>query len=258
MMKNILNFVIILIFLSFFSCNKDYSPLGTLQSEFSSADDSNIPQLIRSKYKLDAALLALGHMYRNKLPDTASVYIPEYLIQPFYSGLIRIYNCRTIPFTKSITKTRPIHTRANQILYSVSVGIDTSYDWTKRWVDGFKYTGNDTIDSLLVKYNLESHTTYAIYRSVNLYSEKPLNIMYLITLLEEIPGITYAEPRVLIGGGNYITARMESSYIKFRFYMGWGDCPSGCLYGHSWEYTVSYGGEVRFLSSYGDDLDLEP
>jgi len=256
MMKNILNFVIILVFISFFSCNKDYSPLGTLQSEFSSADDSNIPQSIRSKYKLDAALLAIGHMYRNKLPDTASVYIPEDLIQPFYSGLIRIYNCRTIPFTEIITKTRPIHTRANQILQYVSVGIDTSYDWTKRWVDGFKYTGNDTIDSLLVKYNLEPNTTGARYGHVTLFSEKPLNVRYLLRLFDEIPGVTYAEPSGLIGDGNYITARMESSHIKFRFFMGWGDCPSGCLYGYSWEYTVSYGGEVRFISSYGDKLEL--
>ena len=255
-MKNILNFVIILVLISFFSCNKDYSPLGTLQSEFSSADDSNIPLSIRSKYKFDAALLAIDHMYRNKLPDTASVYIPEYLIQSFYSGLIRIYNCRTIPFTETVTKTRPIHTRADQFLLYLSVGIDTSYDWTKRWVDGFKYTGNDTIDSLLVKYNLEPQTTAVSYRFVTIYSETPINILYLITLFEEIPGVTYAGPRALIGDGNYITARMESSYIKFRFYMGWGDCPSGCLHGHSWEYTVSYGGEVRFISSYGDELDI--
>ena len=150
----------------------------------------------------------------------------------------------------------PIHTRANHILRYFVVGIDTSYDWTKRWVDGFKFTGNNTIDSLLVKYNFEPHTTVAINGFVTIYSEKPLNIWYLLTLFEEISGVTYAEPSVCIGGGSTINAQMESSYIKYIFFMGWGDCRSGCLYGHFWEYTVSYGGEVRFISSYGDELDL--
>ena len=48
---------------------------------------------------------------------------------------------------------------------------------------------NDTIDSLLVKYNLEPHTTAAIYGFVTLSSEKPLNIWYLLTLFKEISGL---------------------------------------------------------------------
>ena len=155
-MKFISSFIIILVFISFFSCMKNSSPLDTIPSEFSSSDDSIIPDSIRSLYRLDAAWLAVNHIYKNKLADTASVIIPEQLIETFYSGLIHIYNCNTIPSIETITKTWPVHIpAAYPNLHRLAVGIDTNYSWTKQWTNGFRFTGNDTIDSLLIEYELE-------------------------------------------------------------------------------------------------------
>jgi hypothetical protein len=224
-------------------------------SEFTSSDDSNVPDSVRSLYRLDATYLALNHIYNNKLPDTSSGDIPEHLIYPFYVGLIHIYNCESIQPLETITKTWPIHSQVSKTLFRFNVGIDTSFSWTKQWVDGNIFTGNDTIDNLLIEYNLKPDTNSIILKSVTLHSEEPLNIPYFLTIFERISGVTYAEPEVLVGISNSISAQMESSYIKYKFFMGWGDCPAGCIFGHFWELTVSNEGEVRLISSYGDELE---
>jgi len=257
-MNQISIFIIILLLLSLINCQKDTSPLNGTPSEFTSSDDSHVPISVRSLYRLDASYLALNHIYKNKLPDTSSGDIPEHLIDPFYAGLIHIYNCKSIKSVDTITKTSPIHSQVSKTLLRFNIGIDTSYSWTKQWLDGNILTGNDTIDNLLIKYNLKPETTNStISKSVSLLSEKPLNTRYLLTIFDSISGVTYAEPAILVGISNHISAQMESSSIKYNFFMGWGDCPSGCLYGHSWELTVSNEGEVRLISSYGDELDEE-
>ena len=91
-----------------------------------------------------------------------------------------------------------------------------------------------------------------------LVSDKPLNILYLGNIFERISGVNYAEPDKAIGDGNYIKAQIESSYIKYIFSIGWGDCPAGCIHRHFWEYTVSYKGEVKYLGSYGDKIEFQP
>ena len=229
--------------------------MNGIPSESTSSDDSNVPDSVRSLYRLDATYLALNHIYNNKLPDTSSGDIPEHLIDPFYAGLIHIYNCKSINSVETITKTWPIHSQASNTLLRFNVGIDTSYSWTKHWIDGNTLTGNDTIDNLLIQYNLKPDTNSTILKSVSLFSEKPLNVPYLLRMFERISGVTYAEPTVLVGVSNSISAQMGSSYIKYKFFMGWGDCPSGCLYGHFWELMVSNEGEVRLIISYGDELN---
>jgi hypothetical protein len=193
-MKNLSSLIIIFIFFSFFSCEKNSSPIGEIPSETSSSDDSNIPDSIRSLYRTDAARLALRHVFQNKLPDTASVNIPQHLIESFYSGLIHIYNCKMITSIDTITKIRPVHTYPYISLYLLVIGIDTSYSWTKQWENGFTITGNDTIDSLLIEYELELVEGYPKHQMAILLAHKPLNMLYLGKMFERISGVRYAEP----------------------------------------------------------------
>lgn len=254
-MKNLSSLIIIFIFFSFFSCEKNSSPIGEIPSEISSSDDSNIPDSIRSLYRTDAARLALRHVFQNKLPDTASVNIPEHLIESFYSGLIHIYNCKKIQSIETITKIWSVHTYPYISLYLLVIGIDTSYSWTKQWENGFTITGNDTIDSLLIEYELELGR-HSIYQTAILKANKPLNMKALGKMFERISGIRYAEPDGFVGSGNDIEANLESSCIRYIFSIGWGDCLSGCIHRHFWEYTVSSVGEVKYFGSYGDKIDF--
>ena len=260
-MSNFLILIIIVLSLSVFSCEKNTSPLHEIPSEITlreitSNDDSHIADSIRSLYRTDAARLALNHVYQNKLPDTASVNIPQQLIDSFYSGLIHIFNCKTITSVDTITKIRPVHTFPYVSLYYLWVHVDTSYTWTKQWENGFTFTGNDTIDSLLIEYELELES-YSIYQMAILKAHKPLNMKTLGKMFEKISGVTYAEPEGFGGSGDDLEANLELLWIRYIFSIGWGDCPAGCINRRFWEYTVSDAGEVRYWGSYGDKLYIK-
>lgn len=260
-MRNLLILIIIILSFSLFSCEKNTSPLHEIPSEITlreitSSDDSHIADSIRSLYRTDAARLALNHVYQNKLPDTASVNIPQQLIDSFYSGLIHIYNCTTITSVDTITKIRPVHTLPYVSLYHIWVHVDTSYNWTKQWENGFTFTGNDAIDSLLIEYELELGS-YSFYPDVSLKTHKPLNMRTLGKIFEKISGVIFAVPDVLVGSGDDLEANLESLWIRYIFSFGWGDCPAGCIHRRFWEYTVSDSGEVRYWGSYGDKLYIK-
>jgi hypothetical protein len=254
-MKFLFSFIIILVLISFLSCRKDTSPLNTTTSEFSSGDDSSILDSIRSLYQSDAAYLAFRHIFMNNMSDTASVNIPQHLVDSFYDGLIHIYNCKSITSIDTITKIRPVHTFPYESLYRLVVGFDTSYTWTKQWKSGFTMTGNDTIDSLLIKYELELAGN-ARYRHAVLITKKPLNMWALGKKFEQISGVKSAEPDGAGGSGDDIYAYLDSTNKRYIYSIGWGDCPAGCINRRFWEYTVSSAGEVKYFGSYGEPLNF--
>jgi hypothetical protein len=255
-MKIIINFVIVFTLISLLACKKDTSPLNTIQSELSSNDDSNISDSIRSIYKSDAAYLAYRHIYENKLSDTSLINIPQDLIDSFYDGLIYIYNCKTITSIDTITKIYPVHAFPENSLYRLVVGFDTSYSWTKQWREGFTLTGNDSIDSLITHYVFELYRK-AGHRFGVLVTNKPLNMWAIGKIFNKIAGVRYAEPDGVGGDGNDIIAILNMDNLHYKFSIGWGDCPAGCTQRRYWEYTVSAAGEVKYLGSYGNNLNYK-
>ena len=247
-------FLGVIIFFIFFSCIKDTSPLIPVPSEISSGSDAGISDSIRLLYKSDAAYLAFRYIYAEKMADTQRVYIPQYLIDSFYGGLIHIYNCKTITSIDTITKMYPVHAFPQISLYRLVVGIDTSYAWTKQWQQGYAITGNDSIDSLIEQYELGLAPVHSHFFIV-LYSKIPLNMWTLGVIFKQIAGVQYAEPDGAGGSGNDIRASLNSEQKNYTFTIGWGDCRAGCIQRRFWEYTVSSDGTVYYLGSYGDHFD---
>jgi hypothetical protein len=252
-MKIILNFIIVFTLICLITCKKDTSPLITIQSEFSSSDDSGISDSIRSLYKSDAAYLAFRHIYANKLADTSLVNIPQDLIDSFYGGLIHIYKCKSISSIDTIARIYPVHVFPYQSLYRLIVGFDTSYAWTKQWQDGFTITGNDSIDSLVSEYEFEL-SRKARYGFAVLITKIPLNMWALGKVFNKVAGVKSAYPDGAIGSGNNIIASLYLNHKEYTFTIGWGDCPAGCINRRFWDYIVTSSGEVKYLGSYGDSL----
>ena len=223
MMKTFLNFIIVFTLISSLSCQKDTSPLHTIPSEFSSGDDSGISDSIRSLYQSDATNLTFRHIFNNNMSDTDSVFLPQYLIDSFYDGLIHIYNCKNIISTDTITKIHPVHTFPYVSFYRLVIGLDTSYSWTKKWISGFTTTGNDTIDSLMAKYELEL-SGIIVHRFAVLYTKMCLNMLALGNKFTQISGVTSAEPDGAGGSGDDIEAYLESENKRYIYSIGWGDC----------------------------------
>jgi hypothetical protein len=65
-----------------------------------------------------------------------------------------------------------------------------------------------------------------------------------IALTPDVIGASrWWEATALAGGGYHVTITI-----------GWGDCPSGCINEHVWDFEVSADGEVTLLGESGDPI----
>jgi len=74
----------------------------------------------------------------------------------------------------------------------------------------------------------------------------------LSDIYREAPGVLSASASRFHGDGSDITVTEPETYTFVR---AWGDCPSGCVYKHSWMFTAT-GCEVSLIAEYGDPLPV--
>lgn len=255
-MKNLfIHFALIALVLLFsWSCSGDNNPVNPFP-ELPSADDSNIPDSVKSLYRKDAARLSVRYLYSIKSPDTSSIVIPHDLVNLFYDGFIYIYNSESEK-AEYVTKTNPVHTFPYPALNYLIVKIDTSYSWTKAWQNENIMTDNSEINDLIIPYNFRVDQRSKFSNWIALEADSSINLFALCEKLEEIPGIIYAEPNGAIGDGNNIeiVINTEDNSIQYIFSVGWGDCPAGCISRHYWKFIVKTTGQVQFINEYGSPL----
>lgn len=70
---------------------------------------------------------------------------------------------------------------------------------------------------------------------------------------ERFTGIGPRNPD-LIGQAAWYEVAASNAGWQVQIYMGWGDCPAGCINHHTWVYEVTRAGEVEPLSEEGDPL----
>ncbi|MBN2031417.1 hypothetical protein JW824_14380 [bacterium] len=251
-------FLIIVLLILNLGCETDFSFLPFSNLEHTSSDDSSLPDSVKRSYLDDAARLAIRYLFDQNSPDTASVIIPEGLIQWFYDGLISIHNCEKLPYVDYLTQSYPVHTFKNPDLYHIGIMVYESYEWTFAWRDGERLTGNSDVDSLMVNYDLilEDYHLYSGKGGAELKSLYPLNLFALSELFEEIEGVRFSEPLMWMGGSKDIQAIILNGGIQYIFCIGWGDCMAGCMYSHYWEYIVYPYSAVQFIKEYGDPLNV--
>jgi hypothetical protein len=61
----------------------------------------------------------------------------------------------------------------------------------------------------------------------------------------------------LIGQSAWYEVTDASDGWRVQVYIGWGDCPAGCISHHIWLYHISRGGTVELLSQEGEPLPGE-
>jgi hypothetical protein len=75
----------------------------------------------------------------------------------------------------------------------------------------------------------------------------------VLTTNERFVGIQPRNPD-LIGQAAWYEVTESADGWQVQVYMGWGDCPAGCINHHGWTYEVTRAGAVRLLSEEGDPL----
>jgi hypothetical protein len=55
-----------------------------------------------------------------------------------------------------------------------------------------------------------------------------------------------------VGDGPDIRASVHGEGWRLDYSVGFGDCPAGCIYRHTWSFAVSGDGVVTFLGRSGE------
>jgi hypothetical protein len=135
-----------------------------------------------------------------------------------------------------------IHHLSRWVLGELIVGF-TEEAWEE--IQNGEYHGFDELNS---EYGpLEMKALFSTYMLLEF--EERYNPEYLAPLYAAAEGVTSARPNSLGGEGSDI----EASMPDYTFNLAWGDCLSGCIFHHYWEFTV-IDGSVTLVSQYGDPL----
>lgn len=115
-------------------------------------------------------------------------------------------------------------------------------------------TGEARVDQLLQQYELYTRAEPSVRDFIVLHARRPLNLSALAKRFAGIEGVREIYPNVLIGGGHDIYSIIDARGIALRYMFAWGDCPSGCLASHYWQFFVHEDRRVEFRGEWGSPL----
>jgi Secretion system C-terminal sorting domain len=218
-----------------------------------------IPQELSIAYGDQVKILAIDPMLNSGTADSGSIHILEAFSKPIFESLAAVYNSTFYSEIDSIfniycIKNLEVDEASGYTSNEIYISLDTNVAWTQYWLNGIDSSGNAAIDSLL------AGVTYAVYQpflpgTVRLVFEDVLNLVPLVQFLAAVDGVNYAEQVPSYGQDNSITHFQQNSVHFFDFYLGWGDCPSGCTSGRIWRFRVAQPScEVTFLGASGASI----
>lgn len=255
--KKIIPFLLLSFFLLLSSCDiSDYelTTNWTKGKQMAIANDSLIPDSLKTFLREDAALLALRDVHIDPQSKNSLIIIPQELIDFYYYGLVHVLNTVNLPQRDSVFLIHKIHAFHRPQHRSIIIAVDSNKSWINNWRAGNRLTGNPKIDELVLGFELslvDFYTGPIIFFAV-LESPKPINIYALTRKFITVDGVMFAEENMAMGDGNDIAALIEQNYLTIEFSKGWGDCPAGCIYRHYWLFNIKFDGSVSFVRSYGD------
>lgn len=220
-------------------------------SAYSNVSDSALPDSTRRAYYEDAARLALRERSRTNDPANEPVELPDDLVQTFYRALLLVYNAVDLEARDAVVVDYPVHTFFAPDLYRLVIGVDTTQAWVKALRRRETLTGEAQVDQLLQQYELALNFYLPQSTYLVLQSKRPLNIAALGKRFQEVNGVNEAFPNIWLGGDRDIQASMSTRAIHLRYEYGWGDCLSGCLARHYWQFYVHNDGRVEFVREWG-------
>lgn len=211
-----------------------------------------------SQYKNDADRLAVQGLYSFNPLYKDSVSIPKEYSKEILKLLLAVYNAKNLPARDSVVSMFNIHSYGTE-MNSFLIAADTNLSWVQQLKQRKIPTGDKIVDSLISLYNLRIHSYYTSSSLEIIYftSDSNYNIRALTKIFSAIPGIKYSRAAPIDGEGDGIRNTEYTDHNELTYYYGWGDCPSGCIYGHAWVFNVYPDCSVEFVGGYGNSLEPE-
>jgi len=217
------------------------------------------PDSITDNYEIGAGILTLRKFYEYDIPYKDSIIIPTTHVDTFLNAMLAVWNATELPARDTVVDMLNISAAFNYDVRAFNIKCDSSAVWAENVINGIQPSGNDTIDSLMNKYQLEYflHLNSVEFYYIYLKSNVNYNMPQLLTLFESIPDVISG----FANSGQYagyvskdIKAEIFPEYVDLEYSWGWGDCPSGCFYWRYWDFRVYYDCSVEYLGSHGYPL----
>ena len=223
------------------------------------SQDCTINDWIKDEYITDSQILSVreiisdtNHIYKD------SVILPRDITDKYLGLLSAVYDHHS-GLTDSIFNYKSIHIYLYPFelpFTQMIIHTDASFDWVKNYIQDSLVSGNATFDSITLLYGLKLKSVIYLSADTFLYigSSTILNLKPLVDVFESIEGIESAYPDNSYGGdGDNIEATFSNDTAHMIFSTGWGDCLSGCISHHYWEFSV-VDCIPELVRSYGDPL----
>jgi hypothetical protein len=207
---------------------------------------------LRSAYQEDAVRLAIRHLIDTGSAAQHDVEPPTQLVTSLFNALERVH-AFAHPARDTVVDVYRIHSFPHPQTRQLMVRVDPAHEWTRGWSAGNALTGNPTVDSLVVRYDLtlRNYFLWTIGDVALLRAGRPLNATALAARFAPIAGVIWAEPDGAVGDGADIRVSRSSDGWRLDYSVGYGDCPSGCINRRTWSFGVSAAGTVRYLGASG-------
>jgi hypothetical protein len=207
----------------------------------------------RLAYEEDAVRLAIRRLAETGSPALRDVIPPAGLVASLKNALVHVH-ATSHPVRDTVIDLYRIRTFPEPATREIMVRVDPTQGWTAAWREYNARTGNQAVDALVETYGLSVRAYYqwSIGEVAMLRSSRPLNAAALATRFEPIPGVIWAERNGAVGDGPDIRASVHGEGWRLDYSVGFGDCPAGCIYRHTWSFAVSADGVVTFLGRSGE------
>ena len=201
----------------------------------------NVPAELLASYEEDVPFVAVQQLVEIGSPYADSIIIPQFYQDSIWEGLAAIYNATAIPETDSVFNRYCIHQHLgtpHEYPSTILIYVDTALSWTQAWQNLQLTTGYTQLDSLLVAYDFALVDFSSFFQQATLTTTQKINLGALSGVLVAFNGINAATALPVFGGGNRIKYTTNGGNREFDFYLGYGDCPSGCVVNYIWKFTV--------------------
>jgi hypothetical protein len=184
----------------------------------------------------DAVIVAAAH--------TPGPWIPAESVRSIDSDLTRIRS--------SYPVLQRVHTNGKYILTELVVTVRRDSSWVKAWQQGKTLSGNSAIDSFLSTYNIakvEPQIDGLDNPWFILRFGQSLKVEDLAAPLKQLSADFLAVTPDYWNGGDNILLTEQGASRTYAFTYGWGDCPSGCISGHTWTVKLAQDGRMSMTES---------
>jgi hypothetical protein len=230
------------------------------------------PDSVLKLFREDAAKVAFARQLQLDSAYLKMTGIRQSLQDTFLRAIVAVYNSgskasnvifgKTFIYDPTVGLYGTIFVHYDELfsLQYFDVILDTTVEWEQNLLHNRIPTGNTSIDSILVAYGIMVDTFYDYYTNGGQAILQTSGYYNLLPIVDkwnnEIARQDQAQVENNYDYGSNISQTISDSSITLTFEYAWGDCPSGCIWHHSWTFEVFPDCSVRYIGEDGNDVGM--